>query len=81
MKLTAVKAILSTILIPDFIILALSGALLYFGKTGVIWGMSRYAIRNAHTVAAVLMCIIIPVHVFINRRIYLAELRALNKKD
>ena len=75
MKLSSVKAVLSTILIADFIVLAFSGALLYFGKTGVVMGISRYAIRNTHTAAAVLMCVIIPVHFFFNRRIYRAELR------
>lgn len=81
MKLSAVKAVLSTLLIPVFLTLVLSGALLYFGKTGVIWGIPRYMIRNGHTAAAALMCIIIPIHFVINRRIYRAELRALGKKQ
>ena len=81
MKLSAVKAVLSTLLIPVFLVLVLSGALLYFGKTGVVWGMPRYMIRNAHTVAAVLMCVIVPTHFILNHRIYRAELRALQAKD
>ena len=81
MKMSAVKAMLSTFLVVVFIILAFTGALLYFGKTGVVWGMSRHAIRRAHLVAAVSICVAVPIHFFVNRRIYLSELRSLSSGD
>jgi len=76
MKFSAVKAILSTLLLIAFLILVFSGALLYFGKTGVVWGISRYMLRGVHFCAAVLICICAPVHLFLNRKAYKAELRS-----
>ena len=79
MKSSAVRAILSTVLILALAALVFTGALLYFGKTGVVWGISRSALRSAHFAAAVAMCLFAAVHLFLNRRAYLAELRALSK--
>lgn len=81
MRISAVKAILTTMLIVAFVALAFSGALLHFGKTGVILGISRHALRNAHFVAAVLMCALAITHLVLNRRLYGAELRSLGKKN
>jgi len=77
MKKLPVKAILSTLLIIIFICLAFSGSLLYFGKTGVILGISRYVLREVHFWVAASMCLIVPVHLFFNLRLYKAELRSL----
>jgi len=79
MKLLAIKGILSSILLFLFLYLAFSGALLYFGKTGVILGITRYALREAHFWAALSMCALIPVHLLLNRRLYLSELRSLRR--
>ena len=76
MKKLSVKAILSTLLILIFIILAFSGALLYFGKTGVVLGVSRHTLREAHFWVAVSMCVFIPVHLILNLKVYISELRA-----
>ena len=77
MKKLSVKAILSTLLILIFLILAFTGALLYFGRTGVVLGFSRHFLREAHFWTAVSMCVLIPVHLVLNLRIYRAELRTL----
>ena len=74
-KLT--KAILSSLLILVYLLLAFTGALLYFGKTGVVLGIPRYILRETHFWVAIAMCVLIPVHLFLNLRVYLAELRAL----
>ena len=77
MKKNMIKGILSTILILAFLFLAFSGALLYFGKTGVVLGFSRHMLREVHFWVAASLCVLIPVHRFLNFRIYRAELRAL----
>ena len=76
-KLLVAKAILSTMLIIVFLILASTGALLYFGQTGVILGFSRHALREAHFWIAVIMCVMIPIHLFLNRWLYKSELKAI----
>jgi len=80
MNKLSVKAILSTLLILIFLFLAFTGALLYFGKTGVVWGFSRYMLREVHFWVAVSMCLLVPVHLLLNFRIYKTELRTLGRK-
>ena len=80
MSKQSLKAVLSTVLALLLMFLAATGALLYFGKTGVVWGFSRQSLREIHFWAAVSMCVLIPVHLILNCRLYLAEVRALMKK-
>ena len=77
MKKLSFKAILSSLLILAFLFMASTGALLYFGKTGMVLGISRYLLREAHFWVAVSICVLIVVHFCLNLRVYLAELRAL----
>lgn len=77
MKQLPLKAIISSLLMLCFLFLALSGALLFFGKTGLVLGFSRYILRNAHAWTGLAMSILILMHVFLNRRLYLRELHAL----
>ena len=79
MKLIRVKAVLSTLLILLFLCLVFTGALLYFGKTGVVLGISRHTLREIHFFAAVSMCVLIPVHLISNFRLYTAGLKALRR--
>ena len=73
------KAILSTLLILGFLLLALTGALLYFGKTGVVLGISRHELRAIHFWTAVSVCVLAAVHLCLNCRVYLSELRSLRR--
>ena len=75
-----IRAILSTLLILIFLTLVFTGALMYFGKTGVILGFSRHLLREAHFWIAVSMLVITPAHIALNLRIYRAELLALTGK-
>jgi len=77
MKKLSVKAVLSTLLILVFLCLAFTGALLYFGRTGMVLGFSRHMLRETHFWVAASMCVLIPVHLILNLRIYRAEVRAL----
>jgi thiosulfate reductase cytochrome b subunit len=80
MKKLSVKAILSSLLILVFLTLAFTGALLYFGRTGMVLGFSRHLLREVHFWVAVSMCVLIPVHLLLNLRIYWTELQALLRK-
>ena len=77
MKKTPVKAIISSLLLLIFLFLAVSGAMLYFGKTGVVMAFARSALRTAHTCAAAIMCILVIVHLILNCRVYISELKSL----
>jgi len=77
MKSISVKAVISSLMILVFVFLAASGAMLYFGKTGVVLGFARSGLRSAHTLAAVVMCLLALVHFIMNRRQYIAGLRSL----
>ena len=85
MKKTTIKAILSTLMILCFLYLALTGVLLYFGKTGLVWGVSRNTLRGSHFWVAVSICVFASVHFTLNFRVFLTELRAIsrdkNRKD
>jgi len=80
MKKLSVKAILSTLLIIIFLLMVFTGALLYFGRTGVMLGFSRHLLRETHFWVAVFMCLLVPVHLFLNFRTYIAELRSFSKR-
>ena len=76
----SIKAVVSSLLLLVILFLAVSGAALYFGKTGVVLGFARSGIRNAHTCAAVLMCVLVILHLILNRRIYFKELKSLFRR-
>ena len=76
MKKPRIKAILSTLLLLFFLILATTGAMLYFGKTGLVLGFARNTLRVVHALIALLMCLLIAAHLFLNRRAYLKEMKA-----
>jgi len=83
MKKLSIKAILSIVLVLVFLALAFTGALLYFGKTGVVLGVSRHVLRQVHFWVAASMCTLVPVHLLLNLRTLRTELRTLrdNKRD
>jgi len=82
MKRLSVKAIVSSLLLLIFLFLATSGSMLYFGKTGVVLGFARGALRSAHTWAAASMCVLVVIHLILNRRLYFSELKSLiRRKD
>ena len=80
MKKLIIKAILSSLLILIYLLLAFTGVLLYYGKTGMVLGISRHVLREIHFWVAISMCALIPVHLLLNLRVFFAELRALRGK-
>ena len=81
MKRTALKAILSTLLILELLFLAFTGVLLHFGKTGMVLGISRGVLREVHFYVAIAMVVFGAAHLVLNRRLYVAGLRALGKSS
>ena len=80
MKILRLKAVISTLLAISFIVLAVSGGVLHFGMTGMIWGIARITWRSIHFWAGAGMCVFIIIHIILNLRIYLSELRAFKKR-
>jgi len=77
MKKFRFKAVLSSLMLLAFLFLAFSGALMYFNKTGMILGIPRGSMRIAHTVVAAFMFVLAAIHLFVNRSLYLSELKSL----
>ena len=77
-KKNSIKAIISTILVFLFLCLAFTGALLHFGKTGVVWGIPRGVLSGIHFWAAVLTCALTAAHFMLNFKQYKVQLRALS---
>ena len=80
MKKLSAKAILSTLLILIFLTLVTTGTLLYFGRTGVVFGFTRFMLREVHFWIAISLCVLTPVHLILNLRLYRTELRSLRGK-
>ena len=80
MKRPVFKAILSTLLFLLFAYLAFSGALLYFGKTGLMLGVSRNTWRETHARAAFSMGVIVLLHMVLNIRLYHGEWKTLFRR-
>ena len=77
MKKLRIKAIVSILLMLSFMLLTITGAMLYYGKTGVILGVSRQALRTAHFWSAAAMLALVAAHIVLNSRLLAAEFRAL----
>jgi len=81
MNKISVRAVISTLLLLCFLFLAVTGAAMYFNKTGMVFGIPRYAMRGAHFWVAVAILVLAAAHLAFNRRVYSAELRALVKQE
>jgi accessory gene regulator protein AgrB len=81
MNRNSIKAALSSLLALVFLFMAITGAMLFFGKAGLILGFSRANVRGAHAIAAIVVCTLVPVHFILNRRLYIAELKSLKKRN
>jgi hypothetical protein len=76
MKKSHLKAVLSSLMLLTFIFLAVSGAMLFFGKAGVVLGFARSSLLGAHVRAAILMCALVLTHFILNRRLFFSELKS-----
>ena len=80
MKKVHVKAIISILLILIFLFLAITGVLMYVVKTGMVLGIPRAALRETHFWMAISICLLTLIHIVLNFRIFIGELRSLLKR-
>ena len=71
------RAILSSLLALLLLFMAISGAALYFNKTGMVMGFPRASLRQAHFIMAAALCLLLALHLALNFKQYMAELRSL----
>ena len=75
------KAVISSLLLLAFLYLAATGAMLYFGKTGLILGIPRRTLLDTHAWVALFMAVLVVVHLILNLQLYVAGLKSLAKRD
>jgi len=83
-----IRAILSSLLLITFIIVLFTGIGLYFSPSGKIakeisWtflGFNKWQLENLHTRSGFFMSALIIIHLFINYKMFLGELKVLFKK-
>ena len=74
------KDILSTLLLVSLVLLAVTGFAMHFNTTGLVLGLPRYIVRQAHTVCAVFMSGGIVLHFILNLKTLMAEWRQGRRK-
>lgn len=79
-KMLKIKGILSTLLMLFGSLTFFTGAVLYFSKYGMWLIFTRKFINDVHAISALLMGVCIIIHLYLNRRIYKMELKAMSKK-
>lgn len=79
MDIKSLRGIISTILIAAFIFSYGTGAILYFSKTGMWFLFSRGFIKNVHVIFTVTMGVGVLLHLYLNRKMYVSEVKALTK--
>ncbi|MCL2163541.1 MAG: DUF4405 domain-containing protein [Oscillospiraceae bacterium] len=77
MKRIPLKAILSSLMLFNVFLLAVSGAMLYFGQTGLILGIRRSLLLKLHVGVSLLFLLFCALHLFLNFKLYRTELKKL----
>ncbi len=87
-NLIKIRAILSSLLIIVFIVVVFTGIGLYLSPSGRIakemsWtflGFDKWQLENLHTLSGFLMFGMIIIHLLINHKMFLGEIKALFKR-
>ena len=74
-KQQRLKAVISCLLLVVLLLISISGAMLYFGKTGLILGFSRAFLLHFHAGCAVLFVLLAACHLALNFKTLLAGFR------
>lgn len=80
MKISKIRAILSTILILSGLLSLSTGAILYFLKYGMWLCFTRNFLNDIHVFSGLIMGISMTVHFVFNRRMYIVEIKKLAAK-
>lgn len=81
MKISRVRAIISTILIISALLSASTGAILYFLQYGMWLCFTRQFLNDVHAVSGLIMGCFIIIHFIINRHLYVQEMKSLLCKE
>jgi len=80
-----IRAIISTALLITFIVVTITGIGLYLaphGRHSSLWtfmGIPKYKLEQYHTISGFIMVGLIILHLYINRKMYIGELKQLTK--
>ena len=88
MKIIKIRAILSSLLLISFIIVLFTGIGLYFAPSGRIakelsWsfmGIDKWRLERLHTVFGFIMSGLVIVHLGVNYRLFISEIKTLFRK-
>jgi len=83
-----IRAILSSLLLITFIIVLFTGIGLYFSPSGRIareigWtflGFNKEKLENLHTLSGFIMSALVMIHLFVNYKMFLSEIKTLFKR-
>ncbi len=84
-----IRAILSSLLLITFIIVLFTGIGLYFSPSGkaareINWsflGFDKWQLENLHTLSGFIMSALIIIHLLINYKLFLNEIKTLFKRQ
>jgi len=77
MKRMRIKALISSMLILLLLAVSVSGAILYFGKTGVVLGFTRAFLLRFHAWCGLLFLAFGACHLALNFKLLTQEIRRL----
>ena len=81
------RGILTSIIIITFALVLFTGVGLYLSPSGKVavltnwnfFGIDKFQLENLHTLTGFVMSALVIVHLFLNRHMYITELRTLKK--
>lgn len=79
-KSIKLKAVVSCLLILLLLLVSITGAMLYFGKTGLILGFSRAFLLNFHARCAILFLALAICHLMLNFKLLTSGLKSWFKR-
>ena len=80
MKKMRLKAALTCLLLLTLLLLSVSGAMLYFGKTGLILGFPRVFLLRLHLLCAVSFVLFGICHFALNFGLFVSEAKSFRPK-
>jgi len=89
MSIVKIRAVVSLLLVVLFVIVLLTGIGLYLAPSDRIakeidWnflGMSKWKLENLHTLSGFIMSLLLIVHLILNYKLLLTEIRMLFRKS
>lgn len=77
MKINQARGILSTSLILSGLLSIVTGTILYFMEYGMWLCFTRKFLNDTHAISGLVMCSAMMVHFFLNRHLYMMEIKSI----